>query len=471
MKWYSKYIIGCLLLSGLMYSATAFCIASDSLQIPIAFPGAEGFGKFASGGRGGIILRVTNLEDNGPGSFREAAEAKYPRTIVFTTSGTIHLKTKLAIRGNVTIAGQSAPGDGIAFADQSVSIAGDNVIIRYIRFRMGDRFQQPVMLDGNGSDDALGGNKRKHIIVDHCSISWSTDECFSIYSGDSTTLQWNLISEPLNYSYHFEKGDADFEKHGYGAIWGGAHFTAHHNLFAHCKSRTPRWDGIRNSPVELADFRNNVIYNWGNNNVYGGEGGNYNIVGNYYKYGPETEKTVRYQLANPGNNAKIGYGKWFVARNYIEGSDWVTRDNWNGIHFSKDDNQNKPDIIVEEPFSVVAIQEETAQHAFQRVLTFVGASFQRDTLDARIIQDVVKRKGNFIDVPGGFPHGTPYNISQFAWPLLQSKPAPADTDEDGIPDNWELIKGLNPKNTSDAILATLHPFYTNIEMYLNSIVE
>ncbi|MBU3743725.1 MAG: pectate lyase [Sediminibacterium sp.] len=441
------------------------------MQTPIAFPGAEGFGKFTSGGRGGSIVRVTNLADSGAGSFREAAEANYPRTIVFTISGTIHLKSKLSIRGRVTIAGQSAPGDGIAVADQSVTIAGDNVMIRYIRFRMGDRFQQPLRVDGNGSDDAFGGNKRKHIIVDHCSISWSTDECFSIYSGDSTTLQWNLISEPLNYSYHFEKGDIDFEKHGYGAIWGGAHFSAHHNLFAHCKSRTPRWDGIRNSLVELADFRNNVVYNWGNNNVYGGEGGNYNIVGNYYKYGPETEKPVRYQLVNPGTSAKTGYGKWYVAANVIDGSEWVNRDNWNGIRFSNDTNVKKQEIIVASPFQVVAIPEETALQAFQRVLPKVGASFQRDTLDARIIQDVVNRSGKFIDVQGGFPHGTPYTLSVTAWPFLQTKPAPADSDEDGMPDSWELAKGLNPRSASDAVQLSLHRFYTNIEMYLNSIVE
>lgn len=471
MKWYSKNIIVCLLMLALFNRNAAYCDVSDSLQKPIAFPGAEGFGKFTTGGRGGSIIRVTNLNDSGAGSFREAAESKFTRIIVFTISGTIHLKTKLSIRGNVTIAGQSAPGDGIAIADQSVTIAGDNVIVRYIRFRMGDRYQQPLMLDGNGSDDALNASRRKNIMVDHCSLSWSTDECFSIYSGDSTTLQWNLISEPLNYSYHFEKGDTDFEKHGYGAIWGGAHFTAHHNLFAHCKSRTPRWDGNRNIPMELADFRNNVIYNWGNNNVYGGEGGNYNIVANYYKYGPETEKAVRYQIVNPGKHVKMGYGKWFVSGNYVEGSDWVNRDNWNGIRFSNDTSLIKQDVISASPFQVIAMPEENARDAFQRVLNQVGASLQRDTLDARIIKDVINRTGNFINVQGGFPHATPYAISQTAWPLLHSKPPLADSDEDGMPDSWELAKGLNPKNAADAARFTLHTFYSNIEMYLNSIVE
>ena len=141
----------------------------------------------------------------------------------------------------------------------------------------------------------FSSTRRKNIIIDHCSLSWSTDEVFSVYAGDSTTLQWNLISEPLNYSYHFETGDKDFENHGYGAIWGGMHSSFHHNLFAHCNSRTPRFDGIRNAGSENCDYRNNVIYNWGGNNVYAGEGGTYNIVNNYYRFGPSTKESVKYQ--------------------------------------------------------------------------------------------------------------------------------------------------------------------------------
>src|SRR5687768_9073620 len=180
----------------------------------IAFPGAEGFGKYTIGGRGGRVYVVTNLNDKGAGSFREAAEAKDKRIIVFAVSGTIHLESKLIIKGDVTIAGHSAPGDGICLADQSISLGGDNMIIRYMRFRMGDKYQRGGMVDGNGGDDAFGGTRRKNIIIDHCSLSWSTDEVCSVYAGDSTTLQWNLISEPLNYSYHFETGDKDYERHG-----------------------------------------------------------------------------------------------------------------------------------------------------------------------------------------------------------------------------------------------------------------
>src|SRR6187549_1104646 len=291
---------------------------SNDETTPIAFPGAEGYGKYATGGRGGKTFMVSNLNDKGPGSFREAAEAKEKKIIVFAVSGTIHLETKLSIKGDVTIAGQTAPGDGICLADNSVSLGGDNIIIRYIRFRMGDKYQKGGMVDGNGGDDAFGGTERKNIIIDHCSMSWSTDEVFSVYAGDSTTLQWNIISEPLNYSYHFETGDKDYEHHGYGGIWGGRHLSAHHNLFAHCGNRTPRFDGIRNSPVENVDYRNNVIYNWGSNNVYAGEGGNYNIVNNYYKYGPVTSKWVKARIVNPyKKDSTIPFGKFFVEGNFV----------------------------------------------------------------------------------------------------------------------------------------------------------
>lgn len=447
--------------------ATPF-LSDPGVQV-LAFPGAEGFGKYTSGGRGGVIFRVTQLGDSGVGSFREAAESNKTRVIVFAVSGTIHLKKKVTIKGNVTIAGQTAPGEGICIADQSVSLGGDNMIVRYMRFRMGDQFQLPLKVNGNGGDDALGGTRKKNIVIDHCSISWSTDECFSIYAGDSTTLQWNLIAEPLNYSVHFEQGDADFEKHGYGAIWGGAHLSAHHNLFAHCKSRTPRFDGIRNAPNELVDFRNNVIYNWGNNNIYAGEGGNYNMVNNYFKYGPDTETAVRYQIANPGKSSTIGFGKWYVTGNYVDEADAITKDNSAGVRFSGTILETKNKILMLEPHPVVSIANETAAEAYTKVLMGVGASYRRDTLDQRILQNVISRTGKFIDVQGGFPHGTPYEISQSAWPVFKTDQPAKDTDQDGIPDSWEISKGLNPTDANDAILFTLDKLISNIELYINSI--
>lgn len=439
----------------------------------VAFPGAEGFGKFTTGGRGGAVMLVTNLNDRGPGSFRAAAEAKGKRIIVFRVSGTIHLEKKLHIRGDVTIAGQTAPGDGICVADESVVLEGDNIIVRYLRFRMGDRFQKGGMVDGNGGDDAFGGTRRKNIIVDHCSMSWSTDEAFSVYAGDSTTLQWNLIAEPLNYSYHFESGDTGYEHHGYGAIWGGRHFTAHHNLFAHCNNRNPRFDGIRNAPEENCDYRNNVIYDWGSNTIYAGEGGHYNIVNNYFKYGPSTRPSARYRIVNPGRRVPdIPFGKWYVSGNFVYADPRMSADNERGVVMGNGGTAaDKKETVVATPWPFMQIPTESAEKAFQSVLAGAGASFRRDTLDQRIAQDVLQGTGRLIDVQGGFPHGTPYEETLKAWPYLASLPAPVDTDQDGIPDDWEKAHGLNSADGSDAIGHQLDPSYCNIEVYINSLVH
>lgn len=448
-------------------------IGSSSSSTSIAFPGAEGYGKYARGGRGGKVIIVSNLEDDGPGSFRQAADMKQPRIIVFTVSGTIHLKSKLFIRADATIAGQSSPGDGICLADASVSLAGNNIIVRYLRFRMGDKAQKGGMVDGNGGDDAFGGVGKKNIIIDHCTMSWSTDEAFSVYAGDSTTLQWNLISEPLNYSYHFETGDKDYEHHGYGGIWGGMHLSAHHNLFAHCTSRTPRFNGIRHTPTEFVDFRNNVIYNWGHNNVYAGEGGNYNIINNYYKPGPSTNKNVRARIVNPNDKLpSIPLGKYFVDGNFVVGAPEVTANNYLGIHMDKNATEaDKSNLAVKQPFAADAVETQKAKDAYLLVLRHAGASLKRDTLDSRIIRDVENGVGGFIDVQGGFPHGTEYEKTLSAWPYLKSLPAPTDRDSDGMPDNWEEKNGLDPANAADASGTKLHPFYTNIEVYLNSLIK
>ncbi|MEJ6980911.1 pectate lyase [Pedobacter sp. P351] len=436
----------------------------------IAFPGAEGFGKFTTGGRGGKVITVSNLNDAGEGSLRAAVGFSGPRVIVFAVSGTIHLISPLSIKGDVTIAGQTAPGDGICLADYPVSISGNNIIVRYLRFRMGDRYQNKGMVNGAGSDDALSGTRRKNIIIDHCSISWSTDEVFSIYAGDSTSVQWNLISEPLNYSYHFETGDKDFEHHGFGGIWGGKHLSAHHNLFAHCNSRTPRFDGIRNSSSENVDFRNNVIYNWGSNNVYAGEGGNYNIVNNYYRFGPSTNKNVLNRIANPYKTDKIPFGKFYINGNYVDGSPGVSKDNWGGVIMEKGTKEDAEKAKLMQAFPSESIAIQSAAEAYENVLQYSGASFKRDTLDQRIIKDVKSRTGRFIDVQGGFPHGTEYAKTVNAWPSLKSGPAPIDTDKDGMPDKWEKLRHLNlSKNDSSGY--SLSKEYTNIEVYLNSLTK
>ena len=436
---------------------------------PIAFPGAEGFGKYTTGGRGGKVMIVSNLNDNGPGSLREAVSDKSPRIILFSVSGTIHLETKLNIQGNCTIAGQSAPGDGICIADRNVALAGNNIIVRYMRFRMGDKYANIGMVPGSGSDDAFGGTYRSNIIIDHCSMSWSEDEVFSVYAGDSTTLQWNMIYEPLNYSYHFEDGDTDYEHHGYGGIWGGRHLTAHHNLFAHCNSRNPRFDGIRNAPEENVDYRNNVIYNWGANSIYAGEGGHYNIVNNYFKYGPSTNKNVKSRIVNPGKTDKIPYGKFFVKGNFMDDAPQVSQDNSLGV-FTGKNNEDKGLASTDKAFLFIELKMERAQTAFENVMKFGGASLNRDTLDARIINDVKNRTGGFIDVQGNYPHGTTYEKTINAWPTLRTSLAPTDNDNDGMADAWEIENKLDT-GKQDASLFSLNKNYTNIEMYLNSIVK
>lgn len=259
-----------------------------------AFPGAEGFGRYTTGGRGGAVYHVTKLDDDGSeGSFRWACNKSGVRTIVFDVSGTIYLKSALQLKkGNVTIAGQTAPGDGICIADYPFTIDSDNVIIRFMRFRLGNRHVDKHEGDG------LGGMDRKNIIVDHCSISWSIDECLSVYGSKNITLQWNIISQSLKKSGH-SKGN-----HGYGGNWGGSGATYHHNLLAHHDSRVPRL-GPRpgTQKDERMDMRNNVMYNWGGNGCYGGEGMTVNIAYNYYKPGPTTlkrTKAMQYRLAAPG---------------------------------------------------------------------------------------------------------------------------------------------------------------------------
>ena len=467
----------------------------------IAFPGAEGAGKYISGGRGTAttmttVFEVTNLTDvNSPGSLRYACSqstSTYPyRTIVFRVAGTIHLNSKLNIPANTTLAGQTAPGDGICLADYPVVINGNNVIVRYMRFRMGDKNQLktspancgvPVApftaacmpLDGSGGDDAFGNLGNKNLIIDHCSVSWSSDEALTVYRGDSVTMQWNLISEPLNYSYHFETGDTDFEHHGYGGIWGSLHGSFHHNLIAHCRNRTPRFAGNSTYPtgsIESADFRNNVIYNWGINNIYGGEGGQYNIVNNYFKYGPSTSSGVRYRVVGVDSNATSGYARYYLAGNYIDGSSANTANNWLGAGMNTGALADTVKSKVTTPFlsGYQLTTTEPALAAYDSVLKYAGCVIPvRDTLDQRIINNVKNRTGQFIDVQGNYPHGTPYAQTVNAWPTLNSAAAPTDTDHDGMPDDWEIANSLNPNNASDRGLFASNG-YTNLENYLNNI--
>ena len=294
---------------------------------------------------------------------------------------------------------------------------------------------------------------------------------FSIYAGDSTTLQWNLIAEPLNYSYHFEKGDTDFEKHGYGGIWGGKHLSAHHNMFAHCISRNPRFNGNRlGSDQELVDFSNNLIYNWEHNSVYGGEQGNYNLVNNYFKPGPNTRASVNRRIVNPSKDETRGLGIFYVNGNWVDGNEAVSKNNRLGIDFdAKSSKLEQAAALANQPFSVVDMPIEDAKQAYSHILNFVGASFKRDTLDSRLIQDVILSKGKIIDVQGGFAHGTAFEKTIQAWPTLKSGSLLQDADSDGMPDLWEKNNGLNPA-VADAVGYDLSKKYTNIEVYLNALL-
>lgn len=418
----------------------------------LAFPGAEGFGKYTTGGRGGKVIMVTNLNDDGEGSLRKAIKVKEPRIIVFSVSGTIALESPLDINyGNVTIAGQSAPGDGICLKNFTVRVNADNVIMRYLRFRLGDEKKHE-------GDALTGTSRRKNIIIDHCSVSWSTDECATFYRNKNFTLQWCIVSESLNNSIH-SKG-----AHGYGGIWGGENATFHHNLIANHTSRLPRFSGsstTRNNEEELVDFRNNVIYNWRDNNVYGGESGKYNIVANYYKPGPATKRGKAGQIVNPWSP----FGKYFIADNYLEGNEEVTADNKRGIVLKEGNTES---FVMSEAHSVERIEEQEATAAYTLVLKYAGASLKRDPVDERIVNEVQNGDSR----SGVNKDGILDSQSQVGgWPLLQSLPAPDDGDKDGIPDAWEKQNSLDPGDPSDACKRTIVSEYDNVEVYLNSLVS
>lgn len=344
-----------------------------------AFSGAEGFGRFSKGGRGGDVYHVANLNDSGAGSLRNGIEsAKGPRTIVFDISGTIRLRTELTIsRPNITIAGQTAPGDGITLRDRGLFIKANHVIVRFIRSRLGDT--------GGVESDSISIQDGTDIILDHCSASWSIDEVLSNQSPtvDRVTVQWCMITESLHDSIH-EKGP-----HGMGGIIGGLRQSFHHNLYAHHNSRNPKVTWRHHCKV---DFRNNVIYNWGSNSVYDGSVSHMNWVENYYKSGPATKSSVRNRIFEIKNiNDSIDAQKYeatlYAEDNYVHNFSHITLDNWNGgIDFDTgaSDAKNR----TKKPFDYPPINEQSAEEAYSLVLSHVGASLSRDSVDARIIEEV-----------------------------------------------------------------------------------
>ena len=412
-----------------------------------AFPTAEGFGQYATGGRGGFIYKVTNLNDSGEGSLRKGIQKKGARIIVFDVSGTIELQSKLDInKGDLTILGQTAPCGGITIKGYPVTIKSNNVIVRYLRFRMGDV---------NGIEgDALGCRNTENVIIDHCSISWATDENASFYNNKNFTFQWNIVSEALNRSVH-KKG-----AHGYGGIWGGVNASFHHNLIANNNSRNPRFSGsktTKNSEDEFVDFRNNVIYNWGENSIYGGEEGTYNIVNNYFKSGPATTSSKLDRIVSPSEP----YGKFYVDGNYVNNYEDITNNNWNGGVQCDQPELTKLEKAVDINNNVLTTNTEIA---YKSVLKQAGASFNRDKVDKRIIKSIKKDKPSY---KNGIIDSQD-NVG--GWPKIKPKKAPKDSDNDGIPDKWERKLQLN-KNKKDAHLNTLNENYSNIEVYANMLVD
>lgn len=451
-----------------------------------AFPGAEGGGMYATGGRGGKVYHVTTLDDdtagNITGSLRWALKQKGARTIVFDVAGTIALKATLSVKeGNVTIAGQTAPGDGICLKDYALRIDASNVIVRYIRCRLGD--------ETKNEDDAMSashndGQKCSNIIIDHCSISWSNDECGSFYGNENFTLQYCILSESLRMSIH-DKGT-----HGYGGLWGGNNASFHHNLLAHHDSRNPRFDHdylcTARGPVH---FINNVIYNWGGNSGYGGESfagvqpRQINMVANWYRPGPASSNRAR--IVNPttkcsncesASPTSVTPGLFYVTGNFMYGSDAVTADNWQGVE--PDDKSIKDKVRATAFMGSHTGTVHSADAAMESVLAYAGASLVRDKVDTRIAGEVRNGTTTYTGSKGKTKGLIDTQTDAGGWPWLdasagQKAIASTDSDSDGIPDWYEVLFGLNRENASDAGAMSLdrNGRYTNLEMYLHYLVR
>ncbi len=438
----------------------------------IAFPGAEGFGKYATGGRGGKVITVSNLNDDGPGSFRQAFK-EYPGepiTIVFSVAGIIELQSPLKIsRSDITIAGQTAPGDGICLKGNSFIIngAGDktgargNIIIRYLRSRPGAKIANGVY--------GFNMENSQNIIIDHCSFTWANEECAAMYDIKNVTVQWSIISEGL-YNANHHKG-----LRAYGGVWGGQNASYHHNLISNQNSRTVRFNGARaHDTLAIIDYRNNVIFNWKSANAcYGGEvdipGGksNINMVNNYYIPGPATAKELKFVKANYNSAKARGGGQWYLNGNVMEGYKKLSDDNGSGIDLSEFPEEFKKQALVAAPFDIAEpIAGQSARQAYQSVLKNVGASLpEYDAVDQRLIAEAKSHKAlsgekgiiNDASEAGG-------------WPVYQYIKGPVDTDKDGMPDEWETKNGLNP-GRADNNEYKLSKEYTNIEVYINGLVK
>ena len=511
-----------LFLAAAALSATATFAQNDAP----AFPGAEGHGRYVTGGRGGVVKHVTNLNDSGPGSLRTAVSGSAKKIVVFDVSGVIALKSDLKIGANTTIAGQTAPYPGITLRYRTVRPDADNVIVRFIRVRRGQE------KDVNDGADAIWTRENDGMIFDHCSFSWSIDEVASFYDNNNFTMQWCTAAESLNNAGH-GKG-----AHGYGGIWGGKLASFHHNMIAHVTNRVPRfngaryeWDGYKSNamydeykwanPVqaENVDFRNCVMYNWGNSNgCYGGPGGGQiNIVNNYYKGGPATpdskaQRVTEISVASSGNSSGHPDIYGMTSRYYINGNTTETNSgtitenrDWNGVNYDSgvftidgekwsldtlnlygDEVEHKANtdgekcvrIKMDQPAPEGQVTTHSAATAFDKVMSYCGASLYRDDVDSRYMEEArtgtatykgsVTNEDGLIDIVADVNGYTEDNFPS------ETRPKGFDTDQDGMPDEWETANGLDPNNPDDANLYTLDTekgWYTNVEVYINSLVE
>ena len=463
-------------------------ISYDDFKLPAneesgaarAFPGAEGGGMYTTGGRGGAVYHVTNLNDSGEGSLRWAIGQKGARTIVFDVAGIIQLQSSIKIsNGNVTIAGQTAPGGGICLKNYTVNVNADNVIIRYLHFRLGD--EGPNAGDG---EDCIWGRYLSNVILDHCSMSWSIDECASFYGNQNFTMQWCILTESMNDSAH-SKGE-----HGYGGIWGGKDASFHHNMLANHHSRNPRIDHPEIYPKSNGafdwskrgnvDLRNLVIYNWGDNSTYGGEGGHYNFVNCWYRPGPDSKDRHYFVDAYSiysSSKTNYGYPALYLSGNLNTAYSDISSNNLvHGVYFHDAGNYDVPAdySFLTSPLHIsgpdgktVYTTTHTAEKGKLAVLTYGGDVLHRDSVDERAVAGVRQNTGKIINTPaevGGWPSYTA-SAEQLA--------KVADADGDGMPDWFETACGLNPASGADGAAITLDKKgrYTNLEMYLHYLVR
>ncbi len=507
----------------LLFSICLFCLSTIAEDIP-AFPGAEGHGRYVTGGRGAAkVVHVRNLNDKGTDSFRAAVSGNAKKIIVFDVAGVIPLASDVIIGANTTILGQTAPAPGITLRYYTVRPNGDNIIMRFIRVRRGEE------VNVNDGADATWCRGFTGMVLDHCSFSWSIDEIASFYDNTNFTMQWCTLGEALANPGH-TKGE-----HSYGGIWGGKGASFHHNYLCHMQNRVPRFCGARYADeyakydktmyenaiqAEQVDFRNCVMFNWGNGNgCYGGTGGgNINIVNNYYKAGPATyNKTRVTQVSvatsdNASGSPYMGYcARYYINGNYVTAAennaqnyDWkgVIYDNGtftiNGEKYCADadhlygadvtyqKNSSGTDCVrlkLDSPVETGDVTTHTAQVAYEKVLAYAGASLFRDAVDERYMKEAANGTTTYIGSATKTGDGKAithrpgiidFVRDQGEYKLESTQhPDGFDTDNDGIPNAWETANGLNPNDEKDGLAYTLDSkgWYTNIEVYANSLVE